>query len=492
MTSTEREPFGRGHRSPVSTCPPRRRRRRPRRDFTAALLLAALVTALLVTIAPTAYADGDPASDVLASSALFLPVDAGVSVHEQQQMSHLLGLAHRSGFSVRVAIVAKQDDLGAVAPLWRRPATYAHFLGIELSGVYRQRLLVVMPNGFGLDWQGHSTRAADHLLSSVKIEPGGSGFAAATELAVRRLAAAAGVQLHAAGGDTTRNGNPLIVLYLLLVLAACTLVVWFVLGGRLKVAGSVLARSRALWASMRRLPSGIRSPRHPTWRWIAVALGAVLVCVAAAGAGAWIRLRDRPTEDITSLQPWTGKPAPNFTLTDQDGRRRSLQSFRGKAVALYWTDPECRNVCPLVAQFFELVDHDLGSQARRVVFLSVDANPAFRSPRYLKAFDKEHGLDRLHNFYFFTGSISQLRHVWGDYGVSVSFTPCLGKSSAGQPPCGTDTHTDTIGFIDPSGHERALMLPWADVHRDGTGWLPADDVDTFVTSIKGELQKMLR
>ena len=35
--------------------------------------------------------------------------------------------------------------------LWRQPQNYARFLGQELSLVYRGTLLVVMPNGFGLE-----------------------------------------------------------------------------------------------------------------------------------------------------------------------------------------------------------------------------------------------------------------------------------------------------------------------------------------------------
>ena len=55
-----------------------------------------------------------------------------------------------------MAIIAKPDDLGSVTSLWREPQAYAHFLGLELSLAYKGRLLVVMPNGFGFNWTGHS------------------------------------------------------------------------------------------------------------------------------------------------------------------------------------------------------------------------------------------------------------------------------------------------------------------------------------------------
>lgn len=37
----------------------------------------------------------------------------------------------------------------------------------------------------------------------------------------------------------------------------------------------------------------------------------------------------------------TGKPAPAFTLSDQDGVQRSLADFAGKTVVLEWTNHDC-------------------------------------------------------------------------------------------------------------------------------------------------------
>src|SRR5690242_10519438 len=36
-----------------------------------------------------------------------------------------------------------------------------------------------------------------------------------------------------------------------------------------------------------------------------------------------------------------GKPAPDFTLTDLDGKSYSLHDFRGKTVVLDWFNPGC-------------------------------------------------------------------------------------------------------------------------------------------------------
>jgi hypothetical protein len=36
-----------------------------------------------------------------------------------------------------------------------------------------------------------------------------------------------------------------------------------------------------------------------------------------------------------------GQPAPDFTLTDSNGKTRSLSQFKGKVVVLEWNNPQC-------------------------------------------------------------------------------------------------------------------------------------------------------
>ncbi|HVM22902.1 MAG TPA: thioredoxin family protein [Sphingomicrobium sp.] len=40
-------------------------------------------------------------------------------------------------------------------------------------------------------------------------------------------------------------------------------------------------------------------------------------------------------------EPRVGQPAPNFQLTDTNGKSVSLAAFRGKTVVLEWNNPEC-------------------------------------------------------------------------------------------------------------------------------------------------------
>ncbi len=167
------------------------------RSAATTVLVACLVMMGMSTVA---RADGDPGSDVLVYQDLFAGSDAGLSVRQQLELGAELKAAARKGFPIRVAIIASRFDLGAVTALWRDPRAYARFLGIELSAVYRQRLLVVMPDGLGFNWPGHATRSAYGLLAGVPIRAGGDGLFDAASMAVRTLAAAHGIEAPGLGG----------------------------------------------------------------------------------------------------------------------------------------------------------------------------------------------------------------------------------------------------------------------------------------------------
>lgn len=190
-----------------------------------AALLAGLVV-VLGGLADRALADGDPASDVLATQPLFLPEDAGLHPAQQAQLGGLLQEAARSGYTVRVALIASSTDLGSVTELWGQPAYYAKFLGQELSLSYRGRLLVIMPAGFGLYDDGQPVAAEHAALSGVTIRPAGAGFGTTAIEAIQRLAAASGHSLPlpraggGAGSAASTDYTPWIAFGLGLVLIA--------------------------------------------------------------------------------------------------------------------------------------------------------------------------------------------------------------------------------------------------------------------------------
>jgi len=156
--------------------------------------------------ASQAWADGDPASDVLSVQPLYLPADAGITPAQQAQLNAVMTAARRSGLAIRVALIAGPADLGSVSELWPMPERYAEFLGTELSLVFHGTLLVAMPDGFGLAQVGAPTSSRPPSLSDIRPPPDHTPLAAAASSAVQELAAATGHPLRL-GRVTVRSSS---------------------------------------------------------------------------------------------------------------------------------------------------------------------------------------------------------------------------------------------------------------------------------------------
>ena len=167
------------------------------------LIALAIVLPASLALAGRARADGDPASDVLVSQPLFLPQDAGLTAGQQAQLGALLSAARRSGYPLRLALIASPTDLGSITELWRQPDSYARFLGQELSLTYNGTLVVVMPNGFGLYGPGSRSAAQRTALARTGAPGSTAGLGTTAIAAVQRLAAAAGHPLSV-GAVSTR------------------------------------------------------------------------------------------------------------------------------------------------------------------------------------------------------------------------------------------------------------------------------------------------
>ncbi len=110
-----------------------------------------LAIALLLVLASSAQADGDPASDVLVFKAYFLPYAPQTPVDAEQQLNIATAAAERAGFPMRVAVISGPGDLGIIPEYDGRPQDYATFLAQELKFAYQGGLLIVMDDGFGLN-----------------------------------------------------------------------------------------------------------------------------------------------------------------------------------------------------------------------------------------------------------------------------------------------------------------------------------------------------
>jgi cytochrome oxidase Cu insertion factor (SCO1/SenC/PrrC family) len=413
--------------------------------------VVALAVALVVVSGGVARGDGDPASDYLVANQVFLTSQSTGMSPAQRQLVAAVAAANRAGFAIRVAVVSNDYDMGSVTELWDQPRTYARFLGVELSLAYRrQRLLVVMPNGFGFNWPGHANARTYRLLATVPLDSSaGAGLAAAAEVAVRRLARASGVALPAsqpaAGGGSARPGSV----------------------GTLEIIGAVAGGIAALFAfavvvtrARRRL--ALRRERRPRElrRWAIP--GLVVLCGVAVAAPILALSRSRRTSApsaysaVSLVSPpassWGAgdRRAPNFSLRDQDGRPVSLAANRGHPVIVTFIDPLCRNFCPLEAQVLNQMERQIPA-ARRPVILAVSVDVYANARRYLLQDDREWRL--VPKWRWAVGRPADLAVVWKNYRIGVKVTTWRIN--------GTVTyridHTDAAYVLDATGHERALF-----------------------------------
>ena len=421
-------------------------------------VIAVVLSAVIVggTMAPLAQADGDPGSDVLVYQDLFVGSTAGISIPQQARFGEILKAADRSRFPIRVAIIANRSDLGAVTALWRKPQAYARFLGLELSLAYKQRLLVVMPNGVGFNWPGHPSAPAYRTLAGIRIGAGGTGLLSAAEAGVRKLADADGVKLPSTTGASPSAPAPS---------SGTTATppgrsVDRVVGTIAVVLAALGAAALSVRWALRRRAARDSEPSEPQVRRLALPAGrrwlapsAVLVGLLLTGTVVALAEVNRGggTERAAlafnpSLDPGTpvSGAAPDFTLSDQFGRPVSLHSYRGKVVILAFNDSECTTVCPLTTSAMLQAKAMLGRDGSRVQLLGVDANPHAISLENVWSYSELHGM--LHDWHFLTGSLPQLKRVWKQYAVEAAV-------EAGQI-----THTPALFVIDPQGRKARVYI----------------------------------
>src|SRR5499427_4667859 len=140
-------------------------------------------------------------------------------------------------------------------------------------------------------------------------------------------------------------------------------------------------------------------------------------------------------------------PAPEFTLTTQDGARLSLHDLRGKVVAVTFIYASCADTCPLLTAKMAGLQARLGADfGSRVFFASITVDPERDTPAALKHYAHGHGAD-LRGWAFLTGAPAEIQEVAKRYGVYYK------KSARGDVD-----HTFLTSLVDSRGILRVLYL----------------------------------
>lgn len=149
---------------------------------------------------------------------------------------------------------------------------------------------------------------------------------------------------------------------------------------------------------------------------VAVILAAFLAIVSLGGSSshtpsATLAVPGQSNLDGAALP--AGVTAPPFALTDQHGRHVSLGEERGHVTVLTFLYSTCGASCVVIAQ---QIRGALDELAHPVPVLIVSADPAMDTPSRVRRFLAQVSLsDRVR---YLTGSASQLRQVWREYGVT--------------------------------------------------------------------------
>jgi len=126
------------------------------------------------------------------------------------------------------------------------------------------------------------------------------------------------------------------------------------------------------------------------------------------------------TEEVTFPEPM---PAPDFTLTDQDGNAVQLSDLRGKVVVLDFIYTQCPGPCPLLSRKFAHLQRQLGdSFAKEVVLLSITIDPQHDTPEVLRQYAQRYQADTS-GWKFLTGSTQAIITVAYQYGADYYGEP---------------------------------------------------------------------
>src|SRR4051812_331626 len=138
----------------------------------------------------------------------------------------------------------------------------------------------------------------------------------------------------------------------------------------------------------------------------------------------------------------------NFTLSDQDGKRVSLASFKGKPLILTFMYSTCKDTCPLQANQIRGALDRLGDDAVPAVAISVD--PKNDTPDRAKRFVVQRQLAG--RMQFLLGSEAQLAPLWKEYGI--------------QPQGKAFDHSAYVVILDSKGRQR-VSFPVAKLTPEG-------------------------
>ena len=139
-------------------------------------------------------------------------------------------------------------------------------------------------------------------------------------------------------------------------------------------------------------------------------------------------------------------PAPDFTLTSQDGKRVSLRDLRGRVTVVTFIFTTCSDTCPILTAKLVGIQRKLAPKQPKVTFAAITVDPLNDTPAVLKKYGEAHSADPAY-FVFLTGPYQEIEDVTRRYAI-------YWKKSAAS---GVE-HTFLTSIIDAGGTLRVQYL----------------------------------
>jgi protein SCO1 len=141
------------------------------------------------------------------------------------------------------------------------------------------------------------------------------------------------------------------------------------------------------------------------------------------------------------------RPAPDFTLTDSDGKQVTLAQFRGKVVFVSFVFTTCSGSCPATTARLAKVQEALARRADlrdRVQLVSITLDPERDTPARLRDYMHLYEVDPA-NWRFLTGPK-------GDVTKTIAAWGMWARSAAN----GQLDHPSRVFLVDPRGRVREI------------------------------------
>ncbi len=167
-----------------------------------------------------------------------------------------------------------------------------------------------------------------------------------------------------------------------------------------------------------------------------VATASLVAVVLAASAA-----REAPEAGPKRFEGSTlpkGLKAPDFALTDEEGRRVRMADFRGRPTVVTFLYTTCEETCPGQAQVIKGAFAELG---RDLPAVAVAVDPPRDTPARAQKFLAEQRMRK--RLRFALGSRDQLRPVWDGFSV--------------QPQGNDLEHTGRLVLVDSEGMQRVAF-----------------------------------